>query len=78
VGYDAAEPVLAENRERANEGDVENVAFERAVLPAFDPDRKFDLVSSFVYRCERASSTASTNAAAEARTASQSSRSMAS
>jgi SAM-dependent methyltransferase len=51
VGYDAAEPVLAENRERANEGDVENVAFERAVLPAFDPDRKFDLVSSFFTLC---------------------------
>lgn len=32
VGYDAAEPVLAENRERARDEDVENLTFERGVL----------------------------------------------
>lgn len=44
VGYDAATSVLAENRRRADSEDVDNVRFERAVLPAFDPDRSFDLV----------------------------------
>jgi SAM-dependent methyltransferase len=45
VGYDAAAPVLRENRERAAERDPSNVAFERSVLPDFDPDRQFDLVA---------------------------------
>ncbi|MFC7140663.1 class I SAM-dependent methyltransferase [Halosimplex aquaticum] len=51
VGYDAAEPVLEENRDRARERGVENVAFERAVLPAFDPDREFDVVFSYFTLC---------------------------
>jgi trans-aconitate methyltransferase len=50
VGYDAAEPVLAENRERARDRHVD-VDFERAVLPEFDPDREFDLVFSYFTLC---------------------------
>ncbi|MDB9250590.1 class I SAM-dependent methyltransferase [Halorubrum ezzemoulense] len=50
VGYDAAEAVLAANRERAREADRE-VAFERAVLPEFDPDRRFDVVSCLFTLC---------------------------
>lgn len=44
VGYDAAESILAENRERADREGFENVSFEQAVLPDFDPGRRFDLV----------------------------------
>jgi trans-aconitate methyltransferase len=44
VGYDAAEPILAENRQRAEKNDVGNLYFEQAMLPAFDPNRQFDLV----------------------------------
>lgn len=44
VGYDAAESILTENRERARDGGYENVSFERTVLPEFDPGRRFDLV----------------------------------
>ena len=44
VGDDAAEAVLAENRKRARSAGVD-VAFERAVLPEFAPDRQFDIVS---------------------------------
>jgi SAM-dependent methyltransferase len=44
VGYDAAASVVEENRERASSEGVENLRFERAVLPEFDPDRQFDLV----------------------------------
>ena len=51
IGYDAAEPVLDANRERARAADRENVAFERAVLPEFDPDRRFDLVTCFYTLC---------------------------
>ena len=51
VGYDAADPVLAANRERAREEGRENVSFERAVLPDFDPDRQFDVVSCFFTLC---------------------------
>ena len=47
IGYDAAEPVLAENRERADGRGLTNLDFERARLPAFDPDRSFDLVTCF-------------------------------
>lgn len=47
VGYDAAEPVLAENRERARDDGIDDVRFERAVLPEFDPDRQFDVVFSY-------------------------------
>jgi len=45
VGYDAAAPVLAENRERAAERDTADLDFERGVLPDFDPGRRFDLVA---------------------------------
>jgi len=51
VGYDSADSVLAENRERAREAGRENVEFERAVLPEFDPDRQFDAVSAFFTLC---------------------------
>jgi SAM-dependent methyltransferase len=51
VGYDAAEPVLADNHERARERGAENVRFERAVLPGFDPDRQFDVVFSYFTLC---------------------------
>ncbi|SDR15445.1 class I SAM-dependent methyltransferase [Natronobacterium texcoconense] len=44
VGYDSAVAVLEENRERAREVDSD-VTFEQAVLPEFDPDRQFDIVS---------------------------------
>ncbi|MFC7176533.1 class I SAM-dependent methyltransferase [Halosegnis marinus] len=45
VGYDTAEAVLAENRERAADRGLDNVSFERATLPAFDPDREFAVVA---------------------------------
>ncbi|NHN59253.1 MULTISPECIES: methyltransferase [Halorussus] len=51
VGYDAAESVLDANRERAREVGRENVAFERTVLPEFDPGRQFDLVTCFYTLC---------------------------
>ncbi|WP_290813879.1 trans-aconitate 2-methyltransferase [Halovivax sp.] len=51
IGYDAADPVLAENRDRAHEEGVGNVRFERAVLPEFDPGRTFDLVFCFATLC---------------------------
>jgi trans-aconitate methyltransferase len=51
VGYDAAEPVLAENRERADRRGVDNLAFERSVLPEFDPDREFGVVFSYFTLC---------------------------
>ncbi|WP_256299227.1 class I SAM-dependent methyltransferase [Haloarchaeobius salinus] len=44
VGYDAAGSILDENRERATEEGLDNVRFERTVLPEFDPGRQFDLV----------------------------------
>ena len=44
VGYDAAESIIVKNRQHAHEDGVENVHFERAVLPTFDPKRQFDLV----------------------------------
>lgn len=51
VGYDAADPVLAANRERARGAGVGNVRFERTVLPAFDPDRQFGVVFSYFTLC---------------------------
>lgn len=51
VGYDAADPVLAENRRRAREEGPEDVGFERAVLPEFDPGREFDVVFSYFTLC---------------------------
>ncbi|WP_459193293.1 class I SAM-dependent methyltransferase [Halosimplex sp. J119] len=50
VGYDAAEPVLAENRERARDRDA-GVGFERAVLPDFEPEQAFDVVFSYFTLC---------------------------
>jgi SAM-dependent methyltransferase len=47
VGYDAAEPLLESNRERAAEDGRGNVGFERATLPAFDPGQRFEVVSAF-------------------------------
>lgn len=44
VGYDAADAILDENRERARTEAIENISFEHAVLPEFDPGRQFDLV----------------------------------
>lgn len=51
VGYDAAEPVLCANRSRAQVAGLSNLSFERTVLPAFAPDRSFDVVSSFFTLC---------------------------
>ena len=51
VGYDAAESVLAENRIRARERELDALRFERTVLPAFDPGRQFDVVASFYTLC---------------------------
>lgn len=50
-GYDAAEPVLARNRERAHEAGPGNLSFERAVLPEFDPGRQFEVVTCFFTLC---------------------------
>lgn len=51
VGYDAAEAVLANNRERAREEGFDNVSFEHARLPEFDPDQQFDAVTCFYTLC---------------------------
>ncbi|WP_435333107.1 class I SAM-dependent methyltransferase [Haloarchaeobius sp. TZWWS8] len=51
VGYDAAEPILTENRTRAREEGIENVRFEQAVLPEFAPDTEFDLVVCYGTLC---------------------------
>jgi SAM-dependent methyltransferase len=51
VGYDAAEPVVEANRRRADESDRPDVRFERAVLPSFAPDRRFELVTAFFTLC---------------------------
>ncbi|MFC7213996.1 class I SAM-dependent methyltransferase [Saliphagus sp. GCM10025334] len=51
VGYDAADSILAANRDRACSSGVENVCFERAVLPEFDPGRQFDLVCCYATLC---------------------------
>jgi len=51
VGFDAVESVLDANRERAREETVRNAAFERTVLPEFDPGRQFDVVSTFYTLC---------------------------
>lgn len=44
VGYDAAASVVEEARGRARDREIGNVRFERATLPAFDPDRTFETV----------------------------------
>ena len=51
VGYDTAGSILDENRKRAREDGVENVRFERATLPTFDPNQKFDLVCCYATLC---------------------------
>ncbi|WP_436927787.1 class I SAM-dependent methyltransferase [Halosimplex amylolyticum] len=51
VGYDAAEPVLADNRQRARDRGVENLRFDRTVLPEFDADRRFGVVFSYFTLC---------------------------
>ena len=59
VGYDTAETVLAENRERAGDRELSNLSFERATLPEFDPGREFAVVAcqftiQYVHDVERA------------------------
>lgn len=44
VGYDAAEPVLTENRQRAEDEGIGNLQFEQVTLPGFNPDQQFELV----------------------------------
>lgn len=51
VGYDAAEPVLDTNRARVRQQDYENVTFEQAILPSFESERQFEVVSSFFTLC---------------------------
>jgi SAM-dependent methyltransferase len=51
VGYDAADPALEAARERTREAGRTNVSFERAVLPDFDPERTFDVISAFFTLC---------------------------
>lgn len=48
VGYDAAEPVLETNRDRFTHN---NITFEQTTLPAFDPDRSFDIVTCLFTLC---------------------------
>lgn len=50
-GYDSAEAVLAENRNRVREAGPVDVTFERAVLPEFEPGRRFDVVSCLFTLC---------------------------
>lgn len=47
VGYDVADAILDENRARADTDGIENVAFEHAALPEFDPGHEFDLVCCY-------------------------------
>lgn len=51
VGYDAVPAVLSENRHRARSEGFDNVSFQRAVLPEFEPERQFEVVSSFFTLC---------------------------
>lgn len=51
VGYDAAEPVLDMNRTRLDQQKDRSISFRQAVLPAFEPERQFDVVSSFFTLC---------------------------
>lgn len=51
VGYDVAEAVLSENRERARDQGFDHLTYEHAVLPRFDPDRQFDVVACFYTLC---------------------------
>jgi len=47
VGYDSARQVLARNRERTRDASLANIEFEQCVLPVFDPERRFEVVSCF-------------------------------
>ncbi len=47
VGFDTAESVLADSRARAAEAELENLSFEQATLPAFDPAEEFAVVFSY-------------------------------
>lgn len=51
IGYDSAEAVLEANREFVRQQGLTNVEFNRAVLPAFETERQFDIVSSFFTLC---------------------------
>lgn len=51
IGYDAAESVIEQNRADHRGTYGTRVAFERARLPEFDPDRTFDIVSSVFTLC---------------------------
>lgn len=51
VGYDAAEAVLAENRDHLDDAGYSNVRFEQAMLPSFEPESQFDVVSCFYTLC---------------------------
>lgn len=51
TGYDSSEAVLQANRKRVRQRGLSNLRFERTVLPDFDPDRQFDIVSSFFTLC---------------------------
>jgi len=50
-GYDAAESIVAENRDRAASDGIENARFEQAALPAFDPNRQFECVICYGTLC---------------------------
>lgn len=43
-GYDAAESIIEQNRERARDADRPTLHFETGSLPAFAPDRSFECV----------------------------------
>jgi len=43
-GFDAAESIVAENRQRASDEGLDDLAFEQAALPEFDPGREFECV----------------------------------
>lgn len=51
VGYDAAESVVEANRRAHQQNDHGYPKFEQATLPAFAPDRQYDVVSCFFTLC---------------------------
>lgn len=51
VGYDAAEPVVEANRRSQGDSEEASPRFEQAVLPHFEPERQFDIVSCFFTLC---------------------------
>lgn len=50
-GFDAAETVVEANRDRVARTDSESVQYDRASLPAFDPDGQFDIVTCVFTLC---------------------------